>query len=106
MVNLLRLVDDPRSRAEVIAEKEVVRRVEAGCKAPIGVLFRFVDDGVVEARIATTTPEVDRLILVRRRARIDSSRDMDRLIDSLVSEFHRLGGPEALDGWRRVVSRL
>ncbi len=49
-------LDDPDARAEVTAERACLRRLEAGCQAPLGVLARASADGV-RVRAAIASPE-------------------------------------------------
>jgi hydroxymethylbilane synthase len=59
-------LDDPAARAEVTAERACLRRLEAGCQAPVGVLARAGREAggqvgdtleVLEVRAAAVTPE-------------------------------------------------
>jgi hydroxymethylbilane synthase len=64
-------VDDPRSHAAVAAERACLRRLQAGCQAPVGVLAQ-VDAGAVVVRAAMVTPE--RIVRARRSgAAVDPS---------------------------------
>jgi hydroxymethylbilane synthase len=53
---VVRLLDDPTARAEVTAERACLRRLEAGCQAPVGVLARWAD-GELLIRAAAVTPD-------------------------------------------------
>lgn len=48
-------LDDPVARAEVTAERACLRRLEAGCQAPVGVLARAGER--LEVRAAAAAPE-------------------------------------------------
>jgi len=54
---LVGVLDDPVARAEVTAERACLRRLEAGCQAPVGVLARAGDDSTLEVRAAAVTSE-------------------------------------------------
>lgn len=60
---LVAAVDDPRVHAEVSAERACLRRLQAGCQAPVGALAR-IDAGEVVLRAAVVTPR--RIVRVRR----------------------------------------
>ena len=49
-------LDDPKARAEVTAERACLRRLEAGCQAPVGALAS-VRDRAVSLRAAVVTPD-------------------------------------------------
>jgi hydroxymethylbilane synthase len=52
------VLDDPTCRAEVTAERACLRRLQAGCQAPVGVLGRLAaDGGSILLRAAVVTPE-------------------------------------------------
>ncbi|GMV05025.1 MAG: porphobilinogen deaminase [Gemmatimonadota bacterium] len=54
-VALVSVLDDPAARAEVLAERACLRRLEAGCQAPVGALGRF-RDGALGFRAAVAGP--------------------------------------------------
>lgn len=51
------VLDDPVTRRTVEAERACLRRLEAGCQAPVGVLATVGADGVLDIRAAIVTPE-------------------------------------------------
>lgn len=54
--SLVCVLDDVAARAEVTAERACLRRLEAGCQAPVGALGRFRDGGL-HFRAAVAGPE-------------------------------------------------
>lgn len=48
------LLDDPVARAEVSAERACLRRMEAGCQAPVGVLARCAEQLHVQGAVVTS----------------------------------------------------
>jgi hydroxymethylbilane synthase len=46
VINLLRAIDDPLTRAEVAAERSLVLALEGGCRVPIGTIGRASDEGL------------------------------------------------------------
>lgn len=58
---LVAVLDDPTTRAEVTAERACLRRLEAGCQAPVGTLGR-AGHGGLELRAAVAGP--DRVVRV------------------------------------------
>lgn len=53
---LVSVLDDPAARAEVTAERACLRRLEAGCQAPVGALGRL-RDGDLHFRAAVAGPD-------------------------------------------------
>ncbi len=49
-------LDDATTRAEVSAERACLRRLQAGCQAPVGVLGRL-SDGTLRVRAAVASPD-------------------------------------------------
>lgn len=99
LLNLLKEVDDFRSRFELLLEKKIVQAVNAGCRTPIGVLVNL-ESGTVEVRVATVSPELDRVVKVKRRYTVKD--DMDGMAREVAETFAGLGGEEILDRWRRM----
>lgn len=58
---MVAVLDDPATRAEVVAERACLRRLEAGCQAPVGTLGRTADGGL-DLRAAVAGP--DRVVRV------------------------------------------
>lgn len=54
-IALVSVLDDPAARAEVTAERACLRRLEAGCQAPVGALGRS-GDGALALRAAVAGP--------------------------------------------------
>jgi hydroxymethylbilane synthase len=54
--HVVQILDDPEACAEVTAERACLRRLEAGCQAPVGVLARWADGGLM-IRAAAVTPD-------------------------------------------------
>lgn len=99
VLNLLRAVDDHKSKFELSLEKEIVRKVGAGCRTPIGVLADLGSDRV-KVRVATVSPDFERMIKVERELPKDNS--VDEISNKVAEEFIELGGGEVLDQWRRT----
>lgn len=54
--SLVTVLDDPVARAEVEAERSCLRRLGAGCQAPVGALGR-VDGDTLELHVAVASPD-------------------------------------------------
>jgi hydroxymethylbilane synthase len=65
----LALLDDPATRAAVLAERALLARLEAGCAAPVGALAEVVDSGAgPELSLRAVVGSIDGLISIRRSA--------------------------------------
>lgn len=93
VLELLSYVDDPASRAEVMAEKEFVAAIGAGCRAPVGVLAR-ASGNELEMVAAVVPPDGSRIIYARSRGPPGDA------VRRLVEEFRRSGGLDAMGAWR------
>lgn len=101
VVSLLRLADDPRSRIELLVEKEVVRLVGAGCRTPIGVHARCgADLRSVRVTVAAVTPDFDELVKVARTYRIAGEPDVRDVAAKVADEFTEVGGVDVIKSWR------
>jgi len=69
LVAALGLLDDPATRASVLAERALLARLEAGCAAPVGALAEVVEgeDGP-ELSLRAVVGSIDGRISVRRSA--------------------------------------
>lgn len=54
--SLVEILDDAGSRAEVTAERASLRRLEAGCQAPVGALGRLTPEGL-DLHVAVAAPQ-------------------------------------------------
>jgi len=46
LINMLKQIEDPSSRAEVLAERALIRKVEGGCRFPLGAVAVTNDDKI------------------------------------------------------------
>lgn len=65
----LALLDDPATRASVLAERALLARLEAGCAAPVGALAEVVEAAAgPELSLRAVVGSIDGLISIRRTA--------------------------------------
>jgi hydroxymethylbilane synthase len=69
LVTALRLLDDPVTRASVLAERSLLARLEAGCAAPVGALAEVVEgERGLELTLRAFAGSLDGAISLRRSA--------------------------------------
>lgn len=101
IISLLKHVDDAKSRISVIIEKEIVRKLNVGCKTPVGVYAHFLDDDIINIIVGIVTPDYERLILAKCKYKINSPHNINRVVDDAILKFYSEGGEEVLSEWRR-----
>lgn len=94
LVRAVQAIDDPDSRAAVTAERALLRRLEAGCTAPVGALATVVGDQVLlsasvlrpdgGAALTTTASGRDAAAVGRRAAEDLLRQGADRLVGGPV----------------------
>ncbi len=87
------LLDHPRTRAEVTAERAVLGALGGGCQVPIGA-YAYVRDGELSLRAVVITPSGDRVVRGQRTGRASDAQKLGR---DLGDELIRGGGREILE---------
>lgn len=101
LVTILSTLDDPASRATVVAERALLAELEAGCTAPIGALAEVVesldDEGrvVEELSLRAGAAAIDGSDVIRASA-VGSLADAERLGRDLARELLELGARDLL----------
>ncbi|WP_228819301.1 hydroxymethylbilane synthase [Nocardia transvalensis] len=101
LVTILSALDDPGTRAAVIAERSLLAELEAGCTAPVGALAEVVesldDDGrvVEELSLRGCAAAIDGSDVIRASA-VGSLANAEQLGRSLARELLELGARELL----------
>ncbi len=98
VLNMLKAVDDPKSRFELLLEKRIVQEVNAGCRTPIGVMASLEPDAV-RVHVATVSPDFEKVVRVKREF---TTKDMDVISRRVAEEFIGQGGAEILERWRSI----
>ena len=100
VIDVLRVIENPLARAEIEAEREVVRVLEGGCKVPIGALARASNSRI---RIVAGIFSIDGkdTVLVERSGPVDRAQVLAREIaDELVAK----GAKRIEETWRTVYA--
>jgi len=99
LLGMLRQIEDPRSRAEVLAERALIKKVEGGCRFPLG---------------AVAVTNGDRITLYASVFSADGSRNIrakqvgkasgpEKLGNQVADMLVKQGAMEMAEGWRRAV---
>jgi hydroxymethylbilane synthase len=99
LIGMLRQIEDPRSRAEVLAERALIKKVEGGCRFPLGAVAVTSGDTIT---LYTSVFSADgaRNIKVKKAGRAGEPEKLgSKVADMLVKQ----GAMEMAEGWRRAV---
>jgi hydroxymethylbilane synthase len=103
LVSILSTLDDPGSRATVVAERALLAELEAGCTAPVGALAEVVesldDEGrvVEELSLRGGAAAIDGSDVIRASA-VGSLANAEQLGRDLARELLELGARDLLAG--------
>jgi hydroxymethylbilane synthase len=95
---LLAAIDDASSRFEVEAERAVLRRLQAGCRTPVGVNFE-AKDGRYIGRLMMVSPDYAKRVLVAKEV---EGAAPEAAAGELVKAFEAEGGMRIFEAWRRL----
>ena len=100
VIDVLRTIENPLARAEIEAERDIVRVLEGGCKVPIGAIARAGKNGI---RIIAGIFSIDgkERVLAERSGTVDRTQVLAREIaDELVVK----GAKRIEETWRNVYA--
>ena len=100
VIGLLRSIEHPPTRAEIEAERELVRVLEGGCKVPVGALARADNDRI---RIVACTFSIDgkEKLLAERTGPVQ---DGVVLASAIGEELIEKGAKRIEESWRTVYA--
>src|SRR5712664_2142863 len=98
VIDLLRSIEHPPTRAEIEAERELVRVLEGGCKVPVGALARADGDQI---RIVACIFSIDgeEKLLAERTGRVQDGVVLAR---EMGEELLQKGAKRIEESWRTV----
>ncbi len=107
LINLLKLVEDPLSRAELEAERNLLSVVEGGCKFPVGVVALSTKKPnllILNAKVFSADGSDQ--IFITEKGRIEEARNIgikagQRLLDEGVKDFSE-SWELALKNWNNL----
>ncbi len=99
LIDMLRQIEDSRSRAEVMAERALIKKVEGGCRFPLGaVAVTNKDKMTLYASVFSADGEQN--IKVKK---IGSAASPEKLGTKVADMLVKEGAMEMAEGWRRAV---
>jgi hydroxymethylbilane synthase len=98
VIDILRSIEHPPTRAEIEAERELVRILEGGCKVPVGALARAHGDRVAMAACIFSIDGKEK-ILAERSGNVQEGRVLAREIGE---ELIERGAKRIEASWRTV----
>lgn len=99
VVEMLKSIEDSQSRAEVLAERALISRVEGGCRFPLGAVAIAKDDSLV-LHASVFSADGKRHIRSSKAGRL---REPDKLGSRVAEELISQGAMELAEGWRAAV---
>ena len=99
LAGMLRQIDDPRSRMEMLAERSLIKKIEGGCRFPLGVVAVTNDDKItLYASIFSADGKQN--IRIKKTGRTTEAEKLgSKVADMLVKQ----GAMDLSEGWRRAV---
>jgi hydroxymethylbilane synthase len=97
--SFLRQIEDPRSRAEVLAERALTRKVEGGCRFPLGAVAITKDDKIT-VYASVFSADGSRNIRVKK---IGKATEPEKLGNRVADMLIKQGAMELAAGWRNAV---
>lgn len=99
VAGMLRKIEDPRSRAEVFAERALISKVEGGCRFPLGAIARARNDTMTLYASVFSADGKKQI----KASTAGSIHEPEKLGKKLADELVKQGAMEMAQGWRAAV---
>ena len=99
LIGMLRQIEDPRSRAEVLAERALIKKVEGGCRFPLGAVAITNGDRIT-LYASVFSADGTRNIKLKK---VGKASDPEKLGNIAASLLVKQGAMEMAEGWRKAV---
>ncbi len=99
---MLRSIEDPRSRAEITAERALIEKVEGGCRFPLGAVAvtKKGDGSKMTLYASVFSADGSKNIKVEKTGSVKNAEKLGRSVaDTLIKQ----GAQEMAEGWRKAV---
>jgi hydroxymethylbilane synthase len=99
LASMLRQIEDPRSRIEVLAERALIRKIEGGCRFPVGAVA-ITNDNKITLYASVFSADGKQNIRIKKTGRASEAEKLgSKVADMLVKQ----GAMDLSEGWRRAV---
>jgi hydroxymethylbilane synthase len=99
MIDMLKQIEDRRSRSEVIAERALIKKLEGGCRFPIGAVAVTNDDRLT-LYASVFSADGSQNIKIKSTGKLNSPEKLGiKVADTLLKK----GAMELAEGWRGAV---
>jgi hydroxymethylbilane synthase len=99
LISMLKTIEDPRSRAEVMAERALIKKVEGGCRFPLGAVAVTSEDKIT-LYASVFSADGSKNIKVKQ---VGKAGDPEKLGNKVADLLVKQGAMEMAEGWRRAV---
>jgi hydroxymethylbilane synthase len=99
MASMLKAIEDPRSRAEVLAERALIKKVEGGCRFPLGAVA-VTSDSNITLYASVFSADGSKNIKVKQ---VGKASEPEKLGNKVADMLVKKGALEMAEGWRRAV---
>jgi len=99
LAGMLQQIEDTRSRIEVLAERALIRKIEGGCRFPIGAVA-ITNDDKITLYASVFSADGKQNIRVKKVGRVSGAEKLgSKVADMLVKQ----GAMDLSEDWRRAV---
>jgi hydroxymethylbilane synthase len=99
VLSMLKKIEDPRSRAEVLAERALIKKVEGGCRFPLGAVAVTSGDRLT-LYASVFSADGTRNIKVKK---VGKASEPEKLGSKVADMLVKQGAMDMAEGWRRAV---
>jgi hydroxymethylbilane synthase len=99
LAGMLRQIEDPHSRIEVLAERALIRKIEGGCRFPLGAVA-ITNDDKITLYASVFSADGKQNIRIKKVGR---AREAEKLGSKVADMLVKQGTMELSEDWRRAV---
>jgi hydroxymethylbilane synthase len=99
LAGMLRQIEDPHSRIEVLAERALIRKIEGGCRFPLGAVAITSDDKIT---LYASVFSADGKQNIRIK-KVGRAREAEKLGSKVADMLVKQGAMDLSEDWRRAV---
>jgi len=99
LIDMLKEIEDPRSRAEAMAERALIKKVEGGCRFPLGAVAVTNNDEIT-LYASVFSADGEQNIKIKKTG---SAASPEKLGTKVADMLAKEGALEMAEGWRKAV---